>query len=223
MDPAASPRSGRRTRVIAAATVGTLILLIGSFALGRASMTSVPSPSNTSAEAGFARDMQEHHLQAVDMAMIIRDSSDDDAVRMLAYDIATSQAQQAGQMFGWLESWGLSQAPAEPSMTWMARPATIGTSSENDAHPDGVSHTPGASMPGMATFDQLNALRAAQGIDAERMFLELMIEHHQGGLEMAHALLERSAKPVVTSLAESIVVAQASEIDLMRLMLAARE
>ncbi|MEQ1735603.1 MAG: DUF305 domain-containing protein [Rhodoglobus sp.] len=221
MVPAAFPDPGRRYRLIAAAVVAIVILLGGAFALGRASTTSVAAPSNTSAEAGFARDMQEHHLQAVEMAMIVRDATDDDAVRLLAYDIATSQAQQAGQMFGWLENWGLPQAPAEPSMTWMARPALTGTGSTH-GHVDDAAHTPGTPMPGMATFDQLAELRGAHGVAAERLFLELMIEHHAGGLEMAQALLERSTNPVVTALAEGIVVAQASEIELMRAMLAAR-
>ncbi len=220
MGRAASPDPGRRIRVVTAAGIVGVMLLVGAFALGRASTSSVPVPSTTSAEAGFARDMQEHHLQAVEMALIIRDVSDDPALRLLAYDIATSQAQQSGQMFGWLEDWGLPQAPSEPSMTWMARPTLAGVEHEHST--DDVEHVPGSPMPGMATLDQLTALREADGVVAEKLFLELMIAHHEGGLEMAEALLDRSTNPVVTALANSIVVAQAGEIEVMRAMLAER-
>ena len=48
--------------------------------------------------------MQVHHLQGVELAMIVRDATDDHEVRLLGYDIATTQAQQAGQMYGWLAS-----------------------------------------------------------------------------------------------------------------------
>ena len=72
------------------------------------------TPGDDSAEAGFARDMQQHHAQAVDMAMTVRDLTDDPATRTLAYDITTTQRQQIGQMYGWLVSWGDSQARTGP-------------------------------------------------------------------------------------------------------------
>ena len=56
-----------------------------------------------SADAGFARDMTDHHAQAVEMALIAYQRTEDEAVRLLAYDIATSQQAQIGMMAGWLE------------------------------------------------------------------------------------------------------------------------
>ncbi len=195
-----------------------IVVTIGAFALGRATAPGSPTPGQNSAEAGFARDMQVHHAQAVEMALIVRDSSDDASVRSIAYDIATSQAQQSGQMFGWLAAWGLSQAANEPSMTWMTRPARDGSAHHDDASV----HTPGDPMPGLATSAELATLRTATGIDAERVFLELMIEHHRGGVDMAKAVLTRTSEKVVTELATSIVVAQSSEIGAMQNLLDAR-
>lgn len=77
-------------------------------------------------------------------------------------------------------------------------------------------------MPGMATREQLDELKTLRGVAAERMFLQLMIAHHEGGVDMADAVLERSDYPVVTDLAGSITKAQQSEIQLMEDLLAER-
>ena len=149
--------------------------------LGRATGPSAPAtPSATSAEAGFARDMQTHHAQAVDMAILVREATDDPEVRLLALDILTAQSQQMGQMYAWLVSWGVPQTSTELPMAWMARPALDG---DHDEHSE--SHVPGERMPGLATPEQMAALADAEGVDAERLFLELMTEHHIGGVEMA--------------------------------------
>jgi uncharacterized protein (DUF305 family) len=76
-------------------------------------------------------------------------------------------------------------------------------------------------MPGMATPEQLAALRSATGDDAVRLFLELMIPHHEGGLEMADAVLARTDVPQVVSLATGIRNAQRAEIVVMQDLLAA--
>lgn len=205
-------------RLIVAAAIAALLLLLGGMAIGRVTAATAPPPSATSAEAGFARDMQTHHRQAVEMSLIVRDNSQNDEVRQLAYDILNTQLHQAGQMYGWLETWGLSQAPAEPSMTWMTRPAADGTSHE---HADAdVAHTPGDPMPGYATAAQLTELEQAAGTDADRVYLTLMIDHHAGGVEMAEAVLARSTEPVVVDLAESVVNSQTSEIAYMEELLA---
>ncbi|MBT2518033.1 DUF305 domain-containing protein [Streptomyces sp. ISL-90] len=200
--------------VLVAASVALAVVAIVAFSIGRLSTLADPTPVDSSAEAGFARDMQVHHLQGVELAMIVRDATDDPEVRLLAYDIATTQSQQAGQMYGWLSTWGLSQAGGESSMTWMSRPAE---SQEHDSH--AATHPAGAPMPGLATPAQIEELRASTGVDAERRFLELMIVHHQGAVEMAEAVLARSSRDVVVNLATSIVASQTSEIELMEAML----
>ncbi|WP_309620729.1 DUF305 domain-containing protein [Salinibacterium sp.] len=215
----ASPDPGRRTRLAVAAVLTAIGLVAASLVIGRVSAPVMSDPIDSSAEAGFARDMQVHHQQAVEMALVIRDATNDPEVRLLAYDIATSQAQQSGQMFGWLADWGLSQAATEPSMTWMSRPP-LGASSHDMG--GSMPHSPGSAMPGLATREQLTQLSASEGVDAERLFLTLMIAHHEGGVEMAKAIVERSTNRVVLDLANSIVKAQSSEITFMRELLAAR-
>lgn len=202
-----------------------LVLVAVSLIAGRVTAVAEPSPSTRSAEAGFARDMQTHHDQAVQMSMIVRDRSDDPEVRLLAYDIATSQSQQAGQMFGWLAVWGLPQASPDPPMTWMRLPVL--SDAGGAAHSDHASAATDAgadagAMPGMATREQLDELRRLSGRDAERLFLQLMIAHHQGGIEMAEGVVARSGNPVVTDLAGSMVTAQRAEVSLMEAMLADR-
>ncbi|HEX6367254.1 MAG TPA: DUF305 domain-containing protein [Agromyces sp.] len=207
---------GNRVAVVIAASVALVIVAIAAFSIGRLSTLGDPTPTQNSAEAGFARDMQVHHIQGVELAMIVRDATDDPDVRLLAYDIATTQGQQAGQMNGWLNEWGLSQAGSEPSMTWMTRPVA---GSGHDGH---TSHQPGAPMPGYATPEQVAELHSLTGVEAERRFLELMIMHHEGGVDMAEAVLDRSSYGVVVALARSIVDSQKAEIDLMTEMLAER-
>ncbi|WP_254431365.1 DUF305 domain-containing protein [Agromyces sp. Marseille-P2726] len=206
-------RGASRVAVLVAASVALVIVAIAAFSIGRLSTLGDPTPTQNSAEAGFARDMQVHHIQGVELAMIVRDATDDPDLRLLAYDIATTQGQQAGQMYGWLNEWGLSQAGSEPSMTWMTRPVAGG------GHEGHATHEPGAPMPGYATPEQVAELRALTGLDAERLFLELMITHHEGGVEMAEAVLDRSSYGVVVALARSIVDSQKAEIDLMTRML----
>lgn len=223
MDPEKSPRRGSRARVVAASVVVLALVALGAFSIGRLSAPVASNPGNTSAEAGFSRDMQTHHAQAVEMSMIVRDETDDPDVRLLAYDIATSQSQQQGQMFGWLASWNLPQAASEPSMTWMTRAPITGGSAHSHEAGSGSAHTPGDPMPGLATEEQMAKLRTLTGVAAEKYYLELMLAHHKGGVEMADAILERSSDRVVTDLAQSIVTAQTSEIGYMEDLLAARE
>jgi uncharacterized protein (DUF305 family) len=223
-----APRRGvGRWAVVLAAAVALVVVAAIAFSVGRLSTLGDPTPSTTSAEAGFARDMQVHHQQGVELAMIIRDATDDDATRLLAYDIATTQSQQSGQMYAWLAEWGLPQFGAEPSMTWMTQPADDGEA--HDGHgagggtgDDASTHAPGEPMPGLATPEQIEELESLEGVEAERLFLELMIAHHKGAVEMADAVLARSDYPVVVSLAEAIVASQESEIALMEDMLAER-
>ncbi|MDQ0894797.1 DUF305 domain-containing protein [Agromyces ramosus] len=210
-----------RAAVIVAASVALLVVAIAAFSFGRISTLAAPTPdatpADTSAEAGFARDMQVHHLQGTELAMIVREVSDDPEVRTLAYDIATTQSQQAGQLYGWLSAWDLSQAGSEPSMTWMTRPALDG--SVHDSH---AGHEPGGPMPGLATRAQIEQLRSLRGIEADRLFLELMIAHHRGAVEMADAALERASNHIVVSFARAVSQSQAAEIALMERLLAER-
>lgn len=167
------------------------------------------TPVATSADAGFARDMAVHHEQAVEMSFIVRDRTLDDEVRRLAYDIANTQANQRGMMLGWLDLWGLPKNEASQlPMAWMGMGMEPGAD--------------GALMPGMATNSNLNQLRKLSGKDAEVLYLQLMTEHHRGGIHMAQGCVRRCTVAPEKQLAQGMVDAQKSEIDLMAQMLKKR-
>ena len=154
-------------------------------------------PGEDSPEAGFARDMSIHHAQAVEMAQIVQEKTDDPEVTNLASDMAITQQGQIGQMHGWLSVWGLPISGSGERMQWMG-------------------HEVEGQMPGMASAEELNELRNAEGEEAEEIFLRLMIPHHQAAVPMSEAVIERSDNEAVTSLAQSIADAQKSEIEVMR-------
>ncbi|MEO3973102.1 DUF305 domain-containing protein [Streptomyces sp. CAU 1734] len=176
------------------------------------------TPSTTSAEAGFARDMSVHHQQAVEMSFIVRDRTKDEAVRSLAYDIANTQANQRGMMQGWLDLWGLPkvEADAEP-MAWMA-----GAAGDGHAGHSAAEAGEGALMPGMATKAQLERLGKLSGRAAEIEYLQLMIVHHNGGVAMARGCVELCTVETERDLARGMVTGQRSEVELMVGMLAKR-
>ncbi len=169
------------------------------------------APGDLSPEAGFARDMQIHHAQAVEMAFIIRETTSDPILRTIGYDIITTQEQQSGQMAAWLQAWGLPATGTRPSMTWMTGHGTHGS----------VTQTLNAAglMPGMATPAQLDELRHASGAAADRLFLTLMIAHHRGGVAMADAVLAVTEQRQVRQLAQAIATSQQAEIEQMTQML----
>lgn len=196
-----SPVAVAAAAVVAAAAGLAAGLLLASGALRPA------VPAEGSADVGFARDMQVHHAQAVEMALLVRERTDDPELAQVALDILLTQQQQQGQMYGWLAVWGLPQASTAPPMAWAAGHAHAGTG-------DGT-------MAGMATEEQMAQLRAADGTEAERLFLELMIEHHRGGVAMAEAALDRAVRPEVRRLAQAVVDSQTAEIGVLQDLLAA--
>jgi len=154
-------------------------------------------PGDASAEVGFARDMSVHHARAVEMAELLRDRTQDAEMRSMAAAIALGQHGQIGQMEGWLAVWGVPKTGSEPAMSWMGEPMN-------------------GPMPGMATPEQINELRHASGEDADKLFLQLMIPHHQAALPMSEAILERTDRPEVKILAEAIHNSQEVEIKMMQ-------
>ncbi|WP_030156266.1 DUF305 domain-containing protein [Streptomyces sp. NRRL S-244] len=198
---------------------------------GDGSRTSSRAPGLYSPDAGFARDMAVHHQQAVEMSFVVRDRTKDEPVRSLAYDIANTQANQRGMLLGWLDLWGLPKVVAdEPPMSWMGtadqhggQDASGHAGHEMGGHDmGGVTAKPGALMPGMATKEELARLGAAEGRDAEVLYLQLMTDHHKGGVAMAQGCAAQCETPAERALAQGMVEAQQSELTLMADMLKQR-
>ncbi|MCK2220535.1 DUF305 domain-containing protein [Actinomadura sp. ATCC 31491] len=182
---------------------GVLVLAAAAYLL----FARAGTPGDSSPEAGFARDMAAHHAQAVEMAFVIRDKQPAKEVSNLAFDIINTQANQRGMFLGWLQQWGLGQATDQKPMAWMSGHGHGGGSAAPVASP--------GQMPGMASPAELAELKAATGTQAEVLFLQLMIRHHEGGVQMAEGLLDQSTRPEVVSMAQKIVQGQSSEIKLM--------
>ncbi|WNB86767.1 DUF305 domain-containing protein [Cellulomonas sp. ATA003] len=208
--------SRRVAAVVALLTSAALALgvLVGSVLL-RPSELSVPA--DTSAAAGFARDMQAHHGQAVELSRLVRDRTDDEELRTVALDILLTQQNQAGQMTGWLEVWDLPQSGAGEPMAWAGDDHDHGGGSGDPDAPTGY-----AAMAGWVSSEDLARLRDAEGVEAERIYLELMIPHHRGGVEMAELALDRVDVRYVRDLADAIVRSQDAEIQVLETMLAER-
>ncbi len=204
---ASSPRRGRLLTLLVACVVAAA-LGVAAGALWRTDAR----PGDDSAEVGFARDMQVHHAQAVEMATIIRDRTRDLTIRSLAYDILTSQQQQIGQMYAWIRSWGLPQLSGRTAMVWMGEMDHGAMAGTDDEHALTMSLLPDGRMPGMASAADLAELRTAEGRAAEIRFLELMIVHHRSGVMMAQAALDLCEDEQVLELARSMAAAQTAEI-----------
>lgn len=201
-----------------------VVLLVGlaiaavAFAIGRFSTFGIAgsTPGEGSADAGFARDMQMHHAQAVDMAMTIYAETEDDELRALAYDIATGQSSQRGEMLDWLVRWGLPQYNEQP-MAWMAASDSAGHDhGGTDGQP--LSDEEVREQMGMASDAEMTALEAATGREADCTFLTLMTRHHEGAIPMAEAAVDLASDERVRTVAQTMVTGQTFEIQAMTSM-----
>lgn len=206
--PAPAPSGGLRTALVAIIAVAALVIAVGvGYAWGHHGTSSgVSAPAQSSVDVGFARDMSTHHTQAVTMAAFVRDYTDNPGLKVLAADIEDQQKFQIGEMQGWLDTWGYPRENSAAPMAWMAGHEHITA--------DGL-------MPGMATPDQLTKLQSLRGKAMDIMFLQLMINHHLGGIPMARYAAQHAGKQQVRDLANAMVSAQSGEIVTMNQMLSA--
>ena len=149
------------------------------------------------------------------MASWERDHTTDPALKQLAFDIETTQLQQIGRMQGWLGLWGMAavgHGRQAHGVDGVAGPLPL----------RGTAWGGVDSMPGMATSDQLRALRAASGDQMDALFLQLMLRHHEGGVIMLQYASEHASVPEVRNLAAQMLSAQSSESEYLKQLLAAR-
>lgn len=167
---------------------------------GMDSTTSTPSESSSSNPAGdfneadvtFATDMIPHHRQAVAMAELAGSRAKSPEVKVLAKQIMEAQDPEIQTMSGWLTAWGES-VPDDMSGMDMS-----------------------TSMPGMMSSDDMDALMNASGAEFDQIFLTMMIEHHNGAIEMAKTEQADGRYPDAVALAQQIESAQTAEISTMQ-------
>ncbi|MFE7747241.1 DUF305 domain-containing protein [Nocardia sp. NPDC057455] len=168
----------------------------------------------TEVEVGFVQDMTTHHQQALLMVQRL-DRSVDPAISRLAEQIDRTQRMEIGTMLGWLRLADAAPSSAHP-MAWMH-------SADASAHRHAAARTASTPlMPGMASAAELDTLATARGHDAEILFLQLMLRHHQGGIAMAEAADGLLRSGAVKEIARSMMHGQGREAGAMGMLLTQR-
>jgi uncharacterized protein (DUF305 family) len=165
--------------------------------------TSTSTPHNEQ-DVSFAQDMIPHHAQAVEMADLAADRSESQEVTDLAADISAAQGPEIDTMTSWLESWGEDVPDTSDDMGGMS-----GMDMGDDS----------GGMPGMMSSEDMDALASASGAEFDRMFLTMMVAHHEGAISMAQTEQAEGEFPDAITLAETIEETQSSEITTMRELL----
>ena len=176
-------------------------------ALYRARMDSVRMQF-TAADVTFMIGMIHHHAQALEMARHVPTHGASSSIRTLAARITSSQNDEIGRMQQWLRE--RDQPVPEVQVTAEG----VRVSGPGHAH----------HMPGMLTAAQLRQLAEAEGAAFDRLFLTFMIQHHQGAVDMVHALFATDGAAqddTVFKLASDVQVDQTTEIARMQRMLEA--
>jgi uncharacterized protein (DUF305 family) len=160
------------------------------------------------ADVEFASAMVPHHAQALEMVGLTvgRDLSPE--VQELAATIREAQAPEVEQMTDWLTAWD--------------EPVPETSLNHANAHSDGhdlAGMADAEDMPGMMTADEIDELEAAADTEFEPLFLEMMIEHHEGAVEMAQTERNDGEHADAVALATSIEASQTEGIETMERLL----
>jgi uncharacterized protein (DUF305 family) len=174
-----------------------------------AATTPAAAATGSTADISFAQLMIPHHQQAVQMAdLAITNASSPDVLK-LAEQIKAAQDPEIAMMKSWLTGWGVSDQMA-------------GMDPSAPANGDmGGMDMGGMSASGMMTQEDMDTLSNATGEGFDRMWLQMMIAHHQGAVAMAQQVLDTTSNPDVQKLAQAVVDGQTTEIDTMQQLLAA--
>jgi len=193
--------------------------LIRSLAFGAALCVAAGVPAAaqtrtaTPADVAFMQGMIGHHAQALVMSALVRERSAHPQLPLLAERITVSQQDEIAIMRHWLEARQLPVPPID---------STGASDAAHDAH---AGHGAAAhAMPGMLTAAQLDSLSNARGRDFDRLFLQYMIQHHEGALTMVSQLLasrDAARDPMLFQFASDVDADQRAEIRRMRALLAA--
>ncbi|MDF3142493.1 MULTISPECIES: DUF305 domain-containing protein [unclassified Streptomyces] len=148
-------------------------------------------------DVSFAQDMIPHHRQAIQMSRMAAGQASSAEVKDLAARIEKAQDPEIETMSGWLESWGEDVPSSMP----------------------GMDHSGSSGMPGMMDTEDMDELMKASGKGFDTMFLTMMVEHHEGAVEMATTEKEKGQYGPAKKLADDIITAQNAEIEEMNKLL----
>jgi len=161
------------------------VALLG-FGLGLFAGSRDDVPGADSVDVVFLQEMRRHHDQATEMAVLLLDRPDaDPMLRLIAVEILAGQQLESGLMIQLLRSWG---------------------------HAEQTDDDDASLMPGMATEEEMDALRTATGVEGDRLFITLMSAHHRGGIDMARDAVERAERREVRRLAQGMIDGQTADL-----------
>lgn len=212
----ATPSPARRAAVAVTATAVAALALAACGDDGNSSATTpaappasapaaAPADDHNQADVAFAQGMIPHHRQAVLMSDMARTRASSAEVKALAEKIKKAQDPEIATMTGWLKAWGEKVPTGTDGMDAMEGM-------------DGGDHD-GPDMPGMMDDHRMEQLRGASGAAFDTMFLTMMIEHHEGAVEMAKTEKAEGSYGPAKTLADDIITAQTAEIAQMKTML----
>jgi uncharacterized protein (DUF305 family) len=201
----------RRGALVAAAGATALVLAACSSSSGSGhDMSSMPSMQSSSApsasasvsagahnaqDVAFAQQMITHHRQAIEMSDLAATRAFSSEVKSLATTIKGEQDPEINTMSGWLTSWGAA-VPQEMKGMDMS-----------------------SGMPGAMSTADMTKLDKASGTMFDTMFLQMMVQHHQGAVTMAKTEQSKGEYGPAKTLAASIITAQTAEINQMNTLL----
>lgn len=201
---------GRRTLALAAVALAALLVSAGcsrSDEQATPVATTTAADSHNMADVMFVQHMIPHHQQAIEMSdLVLAKQGIDARVTQMASQIKAAQGPEIEKMQTWQRQWGM---PAMPSGD-MGMPG----------HGNMPGHGDMPMMQGMVSEADMAALRNAQGVEADKLFLTHMIAHHEGAITMAQNEIDHGGYQPTVELARSIITAQRQEIDTMKQILA---
>jgi uncharacterized protein (DUF305 family) len=159
------------------------------------------SKTKTEADVVFASMMIPHHAQAISMSDTALKQATDPKVKALATKIKAEQGPEIERMSGWLTGWGA--------------PVPAADAGSDMAGMEGMGDQTG----GMMSAKEITTLNKATGSAFDRTWLQMMIKHHQGAVEMAKTALDQGSNPEAKKLAKSIIDGQSAEISEMNAIL----
>lgn len=156
-----------------------------------------PTPASSTmafndADVAFAQMMIPHHRQAVEMAVLAESRAQDPEVRQLAAGIKSAQQPEIDTMTGWLRAWGQPTVP----------PTSVGN----------AGHGGHGTASGMMTPEDMERLADADGSEFDRMFVDMMIFHHIGAIQMAQDETTNGLSRNAIDLAKTIIRTQTEEV-----------
>lgn len=196
--------TGRVFLAVVSVLLGALLVACGGQVYRTTSAPpTVPASVFNDADVTFAQQMIPHHQQAIQMAQMAGNHSQNPRIKDLARRIEAEQQPEIQTMTGWLQAWGKPVPTSNPPMTpHMPMPSM-----------------PMAPMPGMASDQDMTQMMGMHGPEFDRMFLQMMTRHHQGAIDMARTEQAHGINPDAKQLAHNIETSQTAEIAQMQQLL----